>query len=87
MLSVTDTALEFVAQNLSESDVPDDVVMRNTVKDGSVAAELDSVRPDDMTFTHAERVVLAMDKQALELLGDMTLDVATDDDGPHLSLN
>ena len=46
----------------------------------------DKIRPGDETFDHNGKVVLVLDQQTSQFLGDKTIDLMTDDDGSHLIL-
>ena len=55
----------------------------------SVVCELEHdtlLRSGDETFDHNGKVVLVMDPQTRQLLGNKTIDLMTDDDGSHLIL-
>ncbi len=47
----------------------------------------DKILPGDETFNHNGKVVLVLDQQISQLLGNKTIDLMTDDDGSHLILN
>ncbi len=57
------------------------------MKKGRVEIQPDKIRPGDETFDHNGKVVLVLDQQTSQLLGDKTIDLMTDDDGPQLTLN
>ncbi len=46
----------------------------------------DKIRPGDETFDHNGNVVLVLDQQTSQFLGDKTIDLMTDDDGSHFIL-
>ena len=48
--------------------------------------QMDKMRPDDETFDHNEKVILVLDQQTSQLLGDKTIDLMIDDEGSHLTL-
>ncbi len=75
MLTVSYTAGEHLDLMLAEANVPDDAVVRVVVEGDVISLEIDTARPGDTTFDHAEKVVLAIDEQVSELLADMKLDV------------
>ncbi len=87
MVTVTYTAVEHMAYMLSEHQVRDDVVLRIALTKGGVQMQPDKIRPGDETFDHNGNVVLVLDQQTSQLLGDKTIDLMTDDDGSHLTLN
>ncbi len=87
MLTVTYTAAEHVAYTLSDHEVSDDVALRITLQKGAVEIEPDKRRSGDEAFDHNGMVVMVVDQGASEMLSEMTLDVATDDDGTHLILD
>ena len=87
MLTVTYTAGEHIAYMLSEHEVRDDVVLRIELTKGGVEMQPDKIRPGDETFDHNGKVVLVLDQQTSQLLGNKTIDLMTDDDGSHLILN
>ncbi len=72
--------------------------MQTPEHDSSANAKLDTQeglktvpRPGDETFDHNGKVVLVLDQQISQLLGNktvdlMTVDLMTDDDGSHLIL-
>ena len=87
MVTLTYTAGERMAYMLSEHQAGDDVVLRIKLTKGGVEMQPDKIRPGDETFDHNGKVVLVLDQQTLQLLGNKTIDVMTDDDGSHLILN
>jgi len=84
MVTVTYTAAEHMAYVLSENQVHDDVVVRIKWTEGGVEMQPDKIRPGDETFDHNGNVVLVLDQQTSQLLGNKTIDLMTDDDGSHL---
>ncbi len=86
MLTVTYCAAEHLAYTLSEHQVPDEVVLRIEFTKGGVEMQPDKIRPGDETFDHNGNVVLVLDQQTSQFLGDKTIDLKTDDDGSHLIL-
>ncbi len=87
MLTVTYTAGEHIAYMLSEHEVRDDVVLRIELTKGGIEMQPDKMRPGDETFDHNGKVVLVLDQQTSQLLGNKTIDLMTDDDGSHVILN
>ena len=86
MLTVTYAAGEHIAYMLSEHEVRDDVVLRIELTKGGIKMQPDKMRPGDETFDHNGKVVLVLDQQTSQLLGNKTIDLMTDDDGSHLIL-
>ncbi len=86
MVTVTYRAAEHLAYTLSEHEVPDEVVLRVKITKGRVEMQPDKIRLGDETFDHNGNVVLVLDQQNSQLLGDKTIDLKTDDDGSHLIL-
>ena len=86
MLTVTYCAAEHLAYTLSEHQVPDEVVLRIEFTKGGVEMQPDKIRPGDETFDHNGKVVLVLDQQTSQLLGNKTIDLTADDDGSHLIL-
>ncbi len=86
MLTVTYCAAEHMAYTLSEHQIPDEVVLRIEFTKGRVVMQPDEIRPGDETFDHNGNVVLVLDQQTSQFLGDKTIDLKTDDDGSHLIL-
>ena len=84
MVTITYTAAEHIAYMLSEQQV--DAVLRIMVTRGDVEMEPDQIRPGDETFDHDGKVVLVLDQQVSQLLGNKTIDLTADDDGSHLIL-
>ncbi len=84
MVTITYTAAEHIAYMLSEHQVHDDVVVRIKWTKGDVEMQPDKIRPDDETFDHNGKVVLVLDQQTSQLLGDKTIDLTADEDGSHL---
>ncbi len=84
MVTITYTAAEHIAYMLSEQQV--DAVLRIMVARGDVEMEPDQIRPGDETFDHDGKVVLVLDQQTSQLLGNKTIDLTADDDGSHLIL-
>ena len=75
MLALSYTAGERLDLLLSEASAPDDAATRLVLEGDGFSLEIDTARPGDTTFDHAEKVVLAIDEQVSELLADMKLDV------------
>ncbi len=86
MVTLTYTAGEHMAYMLSEHQVRDDLVLRIKLTESGVEMQPDEMRPGDETFDHNGKVVLVLDQQTLQLLGNKTIDLMTDDDGSHLIL-
>ncbi len=86
MLNVTYLAAEHVAYMLAKHEVPDDVALRIHLQKGSVKIGPDKIRSGDETFDHNGMVVMVVDQQTL-FLGDKTIDLVTENDGPHLIVN
>ena len=86
-MTVMYNAAEHLAYTLSEHEVPDDVMMRMKATKGGVELRPDKIRPDDETFDHNGKVVLVLDQQTSQFLGNKTIDLITDEDGSHLTLN
>ena len=86
MLTVTYCAAEHMAYTLSEHQIPDEVVLRIEFTKGRVVMQPDEIRPGDETFDHNGNVVLVLDQQTSQSLGNKTIDLMTDDDGSHLIL-
>ncbi len=87
MVTLTYTAGERMAYMLSEHQDRDNVVVRITFTKGDVEMQPDKMRPGDETFDHNGNVVLVLDQPTAQLLGDKTIDLMTDDDGSHLTIN
>ncbi len=87
MVTVTYTAAEHLAYLLNERQVRDDVVLRIQLANGGVEMQPDKIRPGDETFDHNGNVVLVLDQQTSQLIGNKTIDLMTDDDGSHLILD
>ncbi len=86
MVTVTYSAAEHIAYTLSDHEVRDEVVLRVKFTQGRVVMQPDEIRPGDETFDHNGNVVLVLDQQTSQLLGNKTIDLMTDDDGSHLTL-
>ncbi len=87
MVTLTYTAGEHLAYMLSKHQVRDDVVLRmKSTKDG-IKVQPDKIRPGDETFDHNGKVVLVLDQQTSQLIGNKTIDLTTDDDGSCLILS
>ncbi len=77
-----------MAYMLSNHQVRDDVVSRIKLTKGGVEMQPDKIRPGDETFEHNGKVVLVLDQQNSQMLGNKTIDLMTDDDGSsYLTLN
>ncbi len=87
MLTVTYSAAEHLAYTLSEHEVRDEVVLQVKFTKGGVEMQPDKMRPGDETVDHNGNVVLVLDQPTAQMLGDKTIDLMTDDDGSHLTLN
>ena len=86
MVTLTYSAGEHMAYMLPEDQVRDDVVLRIKFANGGVEMQPDKMRQGDETFDHNGKVVLVLDQQTSQLLGNKTIDLMTDDDGTHLIL-
>ncbi len=86
MVTLTYTAGERMAYMLSDNQVRDDFVVRMKPTKGGVEMQPDKIRPGDESFDHNGKVVLVLDQQTLQLLGNKTIDLMTDEDGSHLIL-
>ncbi len=86
MLTVTYMAGEHIAYMLCEHEARDDVVLRIKLRKNGVELQPDKMRPGDETFDHNGNVVLVLDQQTSQLLGNKTIDLMSDDDGSHLIL-
>ena len=86
-MTVSYSAAEHMAYTLFESQVSEDSVFRMILTNGCAEMHEDKIRPGDETFDHNGKVVLVMDQQTSQFLGDMTIDLMTDDDGSHIILN
>ncbi len=87
MVTVTYTAGEHMAYMLSEHQVRDDVVLRIKLTKGGVELQPDKMRSGDETFDDNGKIVLVLDQQTSQFVGNKTIDLMTDDDGSHLILN
>ncbi len=75
-----------MAYMLSEQEDRDDVVVRIKLTKGDVEMQPDKIRPGDEIYDHNGKVVLVLDQQTSQLLGNKTIDLMTDDDGSRLIL-
>jgi len=75
MLTVTDAAASQFAEILNDDQVEDDKVVRLVAKEGQLSLALDTQRPEDTTFEHDEKTVLAVDNEIAQLVDEKTLDV------------
>ncbi len=87
MVTVTYSAAEHMAYMLSEHQVRDDVVLRIKLTQDGVEIQPDKIKPGDETSDHNGKVVLVLNQQTSQSLGNKTIDLTTDDDGSHLILN
>ncbi len=72
--------------SINGSVLPDDVVVRIKLTKGDAEMQPDKIRPGDETFDHNGNIVLVLDQQTSQLLGNKIIDLMTDDDGSHLIL-
>ncbi len=86
MLTLSYTASEHLALMLAQAEAPDDAVIRLVANDDEFGLQIDTVRPGDATFDHAEKTVLAIDEQISRLLANKNLDVVVTGDEPELRL-
>ncbi len=86
MLNVTADAAELLSQRIAASEASENRAIRLILHDSGFSLEVDTVRPDDATFSHEGSVVLVIDKQTCESLAANTLDVTDTDDEPKLKL-
>ena len=86
MFTVTDNACARLAAMLEEHEAGDDVVIRIIREEGSkpLVLILDNARPDDKTFAHEGRTVLAIDKPVFESLANQRLDADDTGNEPKL---
>jgi Fe-S cluster assembly iron-binding protein IscA len=85
MLTVTETASAHLAHLLVQASKPDDMVVRlEREATGDLSLRFDYALPDDMTFEHMDRAVLALGPQIAPTLAGTTLDVRDDEEGPQL---
>ncbi len=81
MLTVTETAIAYLAGLLSNANTPYDVAIRFVLEEGKVTTKLDRERPNDPTYQYAGSTILLLDEHIVATLRDRTLDVQdTDDD-------
>ena len=87
MLTVSYTAGERLDEMLAQANAPDDAAIRLVFEGDGLNLEIDSARPGDTTFDHAETVVLVIDEQVSDLVADMKLVVrVTGEEEPELVL-
>ncbi len=84
MLSLSYTAAEHLAYMLADANAPEDAVIRVVVEDEKFGLKIDTVRPGDTTFAHAERTVLVINAQISGSFADKRLDLHVVDDQPEL---
>lgn len=87
MLTVTETAGEFLSDVLDQSNAPADSAVRLVVGDGELSAAIDAQRPGDTTYDHQGRKVLLLDPKASDALAERTLDLQATPDGNRLGLS
>ncbi len=86
MLSLSYAASEQLALMLAQAEAPDDAVIRLVPTADEIGLAIDTVRPGDATFDHAEKTVLAIDEQVSKLLANQRMDVDVTGDKPELTL-
>ena len=85
MLTVTETASAHLAHLLVQASKPEDMVVRlERGTTGDLSLRFDYALPDDTTFEHMDRAVLALGPQVAPTLAGTTLDVRDDEEGPRL---
>ncbi|RMF73101.1 MAG: hypothetical protein D6744_16060 [Planctomycetota bacterium] len=75
MLTVTPPAAEALAEILNRQPLPPEVVLRFVPDAEGIGMQPSEVAPDDTTFDHNGRTVLALSGDVAELLSAHTLDV------------
>lgn len=86
MMSITDQALELLADVVERAPRSDTVALRLVPEKEGWAMKLDEPRPGDETFEHRDRTVLILDGGVAERLQDSTLDVDDFPEGRRLAL-
>ena len=85
MLTITENASAYLAQLLVRASQPDDMVVRlERGTTGDLTLRFDYALPEDTTFEHQERAILAFDPEVAPTLANNTLDLRDDEDGPQL---
>ncbi len=82
MFTLSYTASEHLALMLAHPNAPDDAVIRLVPTADEIGLAIDTVRPGDATFDHAEKTVLAIDEQISRWLANKKLDVEFTCDQP-----
>lgn len=86
MLTVTEPASVFLADILSQQELPEDVAVRFVVEQNGIAMRPDNERPGDTTFEHSGRTILLLDEQMSGMLANQTLDLEQAGEQPRLAL-
>ena len=87
MLAVTDAASEQLANLLDSRETDVDAVVRLVLKDDRLTMVLDTANPDDLTFDHLGRTVLALQPDLARQLDGKTLEVEQSEGKTRLTLN
>lgn len=86
MLTVTESAGNHLAQLLEESEAPEDAAVRIAHGEEGWSLLLDNAEPGDQQYEHNGRMVLLIDPESADLLGDVTLDVQMHESEAHLTI-
>ncbi|MBW3543330.1 MAG: hypothetical protein KY476_24005 [Planctomycetes bacterium] len=85
MLNVSSAAAGHLAQVLEQA--PGDAVVRLEPQGNALAMTLGEPRPEDTTFQHDEKTVLAISPPVAQALSERTLDLQETPQGPQLSIS
>jgi hypothetical protein len=86
MFRVTEEAAALAADKLSDSGAPTDAVMRLLAREGGLVFEPGRLDPDDVSFEHEGRPVIALSGALADELSGVALQVERTDHGGRLQL-
>ena len=86
MLTITDAAGAYLTTLLDHANASEETAIRFVLEGSALTPTMDSARPGDATFAHAERTILVLDAEVSDALGEAILDVRPTDNGPNLVL-
>jgi len=86
MIEVSELAANALAQSLQMSGVEPEKGFRLTRQEDKFALEIDSPAQEDKVIEHEGTIVLMVDQDTEEEVGDVLIDVEDRPDGPQLMM-
>ena len=86
MIEVSELAATAMVQSLRASNVPSDRGFRLREREDKFSLEIDSPTENDRVIRHEEAIVLIVDPDVEDKVGDVVIDVEEMPDGPQLMM-